>query len=350
MKSVVLREGSFEVPARMEDLLEALDGPTVFRVAGRDRSRARVVSALVHGNEPSGLVAVHAALRAARAGGERPAVDTLFFVGAVEAAKAEPRFSQRMLPGRRDLNRCFRPPFEGVDGTIAREALALFASVMPEAIVDLHNNTGRNPPYGVGVHVDRGRLGLASLFADRYVHSTLSLGALMEVFPVETPVATIECGRAGDEAADRHAIAGLSRFLALDRLPGVAPGSDVLEVFIDPVRIEIAPDVSFAFGPAPIRDVELTIDEAVDRHNFTELEAGSIIAWTTRRELPLVALRGDGTHAVEPLFVIEGGVLRTRHPMVPIMMTTSAVAARLDCLFYACSRFVPRTPRRAASH
>lgn len=338
MKQVVIREGKLEVPRTPEGLLDMLERPTIFRVAGRDRSRTRVVSALVHGNEPSGLIAVHAALRAAERPAERPAVDTLFFAGAVEAAKAEPRFSRRMLPGRRDLNRCFRAPFEGIDGAIAREVLEVFARAAPEAVIDVHNNSGRNPPYGVGVFVDGGRLGVTSLFAERYVHSTIALGALMEAFPRDVAMATIECGRAGDEAADRRAIEGLTRFLSLDRLPRVEPGGGSLAVFVDPVRVEVGHELTIAFGTAPVSGADVTIDEEVDRHNFCEVAAGSEIGWTTRRELPLLAYRGGGVDMAADLFAVVGGVLRTRQAMVPIMMTTSAVAARQDCLFYACSR------------
>jgi hypothetical protein len=342
MKSVALREGLLDIPREPEGLLDSLDGPTIFRVAGRDRARTRIVSALVHGNEPSGLVAVHAALRSK----ERPQADTLFFVGAVAAAKAEPRFSRRMLPGRRDLNRCFRAPFEGIDGAVAREALEAFTSAAPEAVVDLHNNSGHNPAYGVGVFVDPGRLGVASLFAERYVHSTIALGALMEVFPRTTPMVTVECGRAGDAAANERAIAGLSRFLALDRLPRGAPSAGSLDIFVDPVRVEIARDVSFTFGEAKVAGVDVTIDERVDRHNFQDLEAAATIGWTTSDEVPFVAYRGDGTDRARELFEAKGGVLRTRRPLIPIMMTTSATSAREDCLFYACSRLrVPRARR-----
>jgi hypothetical protein len=330
--SLVTRDAPHDLPADPIALLRSLDGPTIFRVGGRDSSRTRIVSALVHGNEPSGLVAVHAALRAR----ERPAVDVLFFLGAVDAAKALPPLSQRMLPGRHDLNRCFRSPFDGVDGAIAAAALDEFHSVAPEAIIDLHNNTGHNPPYGVGVFVEPGRLGLASLFATRFVHSTIALGALMEAFPEKTPVTTIECGRAGDPASDARAIRGLARFLSLERLPRVTPSIGAMALYVDPIRVEVAPDVTFAFAHRRLA-VELAIDPEIDRHNFQELAPGSLIGWTRRHDaLALVAYRADGVDIAGELFAVIDGALVTRRPLVPIMMTTNAIAARQDCLFYAC--------------
>ena len=59
--------------------LESLGGATAWLVPGRDRSRTRVVTTLLHGNEPSGFVALHDWLRS----GPQPAVDSLLIVGNV---------------------------------------------------------------------------------------------------------------------------------------------------------------------------------------------------------------------------------------------------------------------------
>lgn len=86
------------------------------------------------------------------------------------------------------------------------------STTSPEAVVDLHNNTGRNPEYGVGVLVNAARLGVTSIFASRYVHTSIPLGALMEAFGPEVAVVTIECGKVLDPVADaRHAPVRLAR-------------------------------------------------------------------------------------------------------------------------------------------
>jgi len=65
---------------------------------------------------------VHQFLRA----GERPVADLLLFVANLDAARIEPLFSHRHPPGRPDLNRCFREPFDGLDG--AGQATAISAA------------------------------------------------------------------------------------------------------------------------------------------------------------------------------------------------------------------------------
>ncbi len=329
MTFVDVREGWPELPATAEAWLSELQKPTAVRVPGRDASRLRVVSGLLHGNEPSGLRAIFELLRRR----EPPATGVLFFVGAVEAARHGQFLVHRMIPGRRDLNRCFRAPFAGMDGNAAEEALGLMQGDGLEAVVDLHNNTGHNPAYGVGVATDPGRLGLASFFARRYVRSSFSLGALHEAFPAGIPAVTVECGRAGDPAADALAIAGLTRFLAADRLPFGNPAD--FQVLVDPVRVCLRPGVTLRFAEQRETDADLTMACDVDRHNFQLLDAGARLGWVRGTLLPIAAVREGGEDVSEHLFELRGSELVTREPIVPIMMTTNATVAAIDCLFYA---------------
>lgn len=322
------------VPPTAEAWLAELRGPTFFRVPGRDRSRTRGVVAMLHGNEPSGLRALHALLRS----GPPPAVDLACFVGAVEAARAPPLLSHRMLPGRRDLNRCFRPPFDGRDGRIAQALLALLAEAAPEAVIDLHNNTGHNPAYGIGPSCDEPYLALAAPFADRYVCSRLHIGSITEARERAAPTVSIECGRAGDPAADATAARGLAEYATQTELLA-APRTRAFRLYTDPRRVELRAGARVAFAEVPDPGgADVTLDCDVDRHNFQRLDAGRRIGWVTRAEgpcpLPIRVVGQDGVDVAGDYFAVEGGALVTRRAIVPIMMTTSPEAAAVDCLFY----------------
>jgi hypothetical protein len=329
--SIVRSDDGHRVSEDPDTFLRELAGPTVFHLPGRDRSRARVVAGSLHGNEPSGLRAIHRVLAAA----ETPPVDFFFFVGAVEAARASPGFSLRMLPGRRDLNRCFRPPFEGQDGQVAEQALALLRQVRPEAVIDLHNNTGHNPAYAIGTRVDGARLGLCGLFANRYIASALRLGTFMEAFDDLSPSLTIECGRAGDPAADATAHAGLVRLLQLPRVSPTFFGAQAVSILTDPVRICLRAGVELAFDERPHPEVDLTLDAEIDRHNFEFLPAGTRLGWVRPGGgWPLQAADGEGRDQSRELFAVKEGTLLARRSFIPIMMTTDVAVARSDCLFY----------------
>jgi hypothetical protein len=314
-----------------EAFLAALGGPALLRVAGRDRSRARGVATLLHGNEPSGLRALHGWLRS----GAVPAVDLVCFVGAVDAALRPPGFAHRMLPGNADLNRCFAPPFAGPEGEVAREALRLLRGLGCEALVDLHNNTGHNPAYAVATHADAAVLALAALFGERLIVSDLQLGTLTEATSGDFPSVTIECGRAGDPAADRAAFAGLCRYAALDRIDARAGQGPSLTILEHPVRVCARPEVRLAFGNAPVAGADLTLTGDIDRHNFELLLPGVPVGWVhAKAGWPLEARGATGGEVSHEWFELRDGLLETRLPAVPIMMTLDVAVAKSDCLFY----------------
>jgi hypothetical protein len=318
------------LPADVGDFLRALGGPALLRQPGRDRTRTRAVVTLLHGNEPSGVRAIHAWLRS----GAMPAVDVIFVLGAVAAALEPPGFAHRQLPGKRDLNRCFRAPHEGAEGALAREILELLDIARPEALVDLHNNTGRSVPYGVGPRADAEELALVALFGDRYVHSDLELGALVEVAAEAFPSVVIECGRAGASAADAVALRGLERFLGATRL-GAGSAPPQVRVVTDPVRVEVVPGLRLALGEGPDAAADLTLAAEIDRHNFTRLEAGHVIGWLgPDAPWPIRAVGREGRDLSRELFEARDGMLRTRRETIPIMITNDPGIAQSDCLFY----------------
>lgn len=323
-----LDPGSLDADPR--SLLRELGGSAVVEVPGRDRSRLRVVTTLLHGNEPSGLRALHRWL----ATGTTPATDLLLFFGAVDAALAAPGFAHRFLPGARDLNRVWCAPFEGSEGRLAAQLLARLRARPPECLVDLHNNTGHNPAYGVTFRVGGPERNLVGRYASRIIHTPLRLGTIVEATCDDWPSVTVECGRSGDPAADELAFVGTRRILEVEDLE-LQASPPPLEVVVDPVRVRVRPGVALAFGDGP--DGEgLVVSREIDRHNFDVVPAGTCIGWlSSGSDWPIEALAAGDRDRSRELFAVEDGRLVTRIEMVPVMMTTHRENALADCLFYA---------------
>ncbi len=325
------RPRASELPADALAFLGELSGPTAIHIEGRDPRRRRVATTLLHGNEPSGARAMHAWLRE----GAVPAVDALFVIANVEAALASPPFSHRSLPDRRDLNRCFLGPWADADERLAREILGVIRARPAEALIDLHNNTGHNPPYGVGVETTSEALQLVALFGDRFVWSHLTLGALMEAVR-DLPSATVEVGRSGDPAADGVALRGLRSFLSADPLFTAGARPEV-RILTTPMRVCLRRGLSVAVaeeGEGASSTADLTILADLDRHNFERVEAGTTLGYARGEGWPLELIDEDGRDRATTYFSLEGGVLRTRRPIIPIMITTDPRVAASDCLFY----------------
>ena len=317
-----------------EDLLARLDGPLCITLPGRQRGRTRVLVTLVHGNEPSGFIALHRWLRA----GATPETDIVCLVASVSAAQLAPSFSHRVLPGQRDLNRCFRPPFDiDAPGHLARRMLKVIEAARPEAVIDVHNTSGSGPSFAVSINADRRHLALVSLFTRRLVLTDLRLGSLMEISEYLVPTVTIECGGRLDDNAHTVAWAGIDHFFTRDTLWDALPSPDAVEVMHHPVRLELSDACTPAYADAPDPDMPLTLRSDIDRHNFGVTPAGTLLGWVRGARLHdlFIARNRADTCVVEDLLCLADGELRTRRPLKLFMITTHPAIARSDCLLYA---------------
>lgn len=297
------------------ELLRRLEQPTAFVVPGKNRQRCRLIVTLLHGDEPSGVSAFLAWLRA----DPEPAVDVVCAIANVEAGAAEPAFSHRMLPGRADLNRSFSPILDTADGDIVRGLLAVIDRVTPECLVDLHNTSGDNPPYAIATRIDDDRLRLAGLFAQRIVHTDLVLGTMLDV-TAKIPGVSIECGRSGDPAADAVALEGLTTFAQVQKLPV----RDVT-VYEHPIRITLLHD-------------RLEVRPDLDQHNFGQLRKGEHIARVRDgAPWPVRAFGADGRDRSRDLFAMDEDLLVVTQTVIPSMITTDVQSAIQDCLCYLVS-------------
>lgn len=327
------RPGTEAIPDDVLDWLRALGRPTLFRIAGRRRDELRVAATLLHGNEPSGVRAMHDWLRQ----GREPACDAWLLVAGPAVALYDEPFGHRAIPDLGDLNRDWLDPGDDEPGRMVHAVLAALDSERPRYLIDLHNNTGHNPPYGVGCKSGPTELGLVSLFGRRHIHSDLRLGSLVEATQPLCPSVTIECGRAGNPEADAIAIQGLTRFLEDPDLEATfAPAS--VQVLDDPVRVSLKPGLSLAFSDQPVPGIDLTVVGDVDRHNFEQISPGTHVGWLREgTPWPIEALGADGTDRSRDWFVLRDDWLETRVPLMPVMMTTVVANASMDCLFYVVS-------------
>lgn len=310
------------------EFLRSLGGPTAIRIPGRDRTRCRAVVTLLHGNEPSGMRALRAWFRSEFS----PVTDLLVVFGNVQAGLV----GQRLLDDGRDLNRCFLPPFDGPEGSIASQILEAIHARPMEALIDLHNNTGRNPAYGVATDAKPERIGLVAPFGHRCVVSDIPLGSLMEALDPSLPSLTVECGRAGDRVADETALRGLRAFVGTDDIVASARASaDGIGVLENPRRVCLRQEIGIDFAERRRPGAGLTLTLDIDRHNFERMPAGELVGWIDPgTPWPIYCVDAAGRDASRQLFASVGDELRTRVAMTPIMMTTEPRIAREDCLFY----------------
>lgn len=320
-----------ELGDTVEDFLERMGGPTWIHIPGQDRSRTRVVTTLLHGNEPSGVRAMYRWLCSELI----PAVNIVCIIGSVDAAMAPPGFHYRFLPQEKDLNRCFRVPFDGPEGRLAGTILQWLHQVSPEALIDLHNTSGRSPVYGVTTRITPANLSITSLFSDELIQTDLRLGTLMEATEDDWPTVVVECGGAASLESDRVAYEGLLRFVSEENVLGHESASHRVRVFQHPIRVELCEGRKVTYQSSPSRNVDLTLLPDVDKYNLDCVQAGEMIGWVGASYDDVLLARGaDGRDRTRELFLEDSGCLAMAKPARILMMTMDPAIAVNDCLFY----------------
>ena len=326
-----LPEGFLSVSAR--ELHTVLPGPSLIHLPGR-RSQPLFVSILLHGNEDVGLRAVQRLLREFR--GQRLPRALSLFVGNVAAA----RQGLRRLDGQPDYNRVW--PVQGQVGAapeqrMMAEVVEEMGRRSPFAAVDLHNNTGLNPHYACINRLEQDFYHLARLFSRTVVYFLKPEGVASMAMARLCPAITCECGRTGDHSGVEHALAFLQSCLKLSALPDQPIASRDIDLFHTVATVKVPPSVSFGFGEG---DYDIRFIEQLDHLNFSEVEAGTVIA-RVRMDgaIPLQALDEQGRQVEGDYFQLCNGELKFARRVMPAMLTRDVRVIEQDCLCYLMERY-----------
>jgi hypothetical protein len=313
---------------------DALPCPTLIHLGGQ-RQPALFVSALLHGDESVGLVAVHQLLRS-HAGRLLPRALSVF-IGNVAAARA----GVRRLPQQPDFNRVWPGTELGAceEVQLMREVVDTMRGRGVFASIDLHNNSGRNPRYACVNELAAPFLHLATLFSRTVVHFREPRGVQSAALAAFCPAVALECGRAGDPEGEAHAAAALHAALHLAELPKSLPAPADIDLFHTVAIVKVAPDTTLSFDGSP---ADLVFREDLDHLNFSELASGTSFGRVAHRDAaPLWISAADGSNRWREFFEVHERELLLRAPLMPAMLTRSVAAVRQDCLCYLMERLSP---------
>lgn len=321
-----------EVGSNILEFVRLLGGPCRIELPGRDRSRCRVLVTLLHGNETSGLKALHSLL----VEGFEPRVTIFCYLIGIESALTDPVFTHRQVPGKRDYNRCFRPPYEvDTQGLVCQQLLHEIAVMDPEFVVDMHNTSGAGPAFAVATRLAREHEAVISMFTERLVVTDLRLGALMETDSDHVPVVTVECGGASEPAADRLALEGLRRYFSVRDVFRLPAADWHLDLYRHPMRVELQRVARIAHGESlsPVADLTLKVD--IEHHNFGVVDSNTLLGWVAPGSAHLLSvLDSDGRDHADSLYRVEQGCLYPNCRQKLFMITGNPVIAHSDCLWY----------------
>ncbi|GAB3038278.1 M14 family metallopeptidase [Bowmanella dokdonensis] len=321
--------GELKLGDSPQAFLHGLRGPTLIDVKGRDQSRCRMISTLVHGNEPSGFIALHRWLSE----GHQPATNLCFILASVQAARKTPLFTTRYLAEEEDLNRCFGQPGHGPVYQRGRAIMQAIRELRPEVLLDLHNTSGEGPAFAVSVRDGDSERALAGYFTDTMILTGLRIGALMEQ-DFGCPNVTIECGGAGQRHSHQTAYLGIKSLCdAQDwrRPAGLSP----VQVLRAPLRVELRRGFRLEYADTASGAADLCLRPDIESLNSGTAAAGTLLGRLGEAGLEMLAVRNErGEEVSRNLFSVKGDCLVSRVPLRIFMATPRVDIATTDCLFY----------------
>lgn len=305
-----LPDGLADVPANA--LADELGDPTLFDLRKGD-ARPLFVSVLVHGNEVSGWDAVRELLDEFRE------TSSMLFLGNLEAA----RHDVRALPGRADFNRVWEGG-DSAEAAVARDVTALVAAANPYLALDIHNNTGKTPPYSVICRTDPKTLEFAEAFAERALLASQPDGFQTQRFSRFCTAVTVEVGTPDDPESTTRTRDFLVRlFEGNPQPPGNGRESRNLLLFETVARVTVTDNT--------------IIEPATQRFNFRHAPAGTPLT----RSGMLNAQSADGSDVADRYFAPDNQTAVLTRPTTLAMYTGDLDSARRDCLCYFLEPFEP---------
>jgi hypothetical protein len=314
--------------------LMSLTGPTVIDITGTDESKCRVFTTLLHGNEPSGLIAMH---RWLTANDELPIPTTnvRLIICSVEAANISPLFSRRYLDGGKDINRCFSDKDTADCGFCQRALLIEKAinEVKPEVLVDLHNCAGSGPAFAVTAVITPEVLSVTSYFCQTLILSGLQLGTLMER-KFNCPMITIECGGSNDEQAHHIAYQGLKKLTLHDQTKNFQQ-SRAVDIIYKPLRLELKPHTSLSYGDHDEGATGVCLKSNIEQLNYGISRKEQMLGWVDDKGLDNFLLFNEhGENVISDYFSCRKNILSCAVDLRIFMATNNESIALSDCLFY----------------
>ncbi|UFH58243.1 M14 family metallopeptidase [Sulfurovum mangrovi] len=317
------------------DIKEVFESPTLIRLKG-DKEPALFISILLHGNEFSGLQIMQEILKKYQVDGSYDLPRTLWlFVGNVEAASLGLRRQDNEL----DFNRAWpgTPHPEAPTAQLIAEVMEKITENGLFAALDLHNNTGKNPPYGCISIVNEKNKYLSSFFNHIGMVFHTPKGVSTMAFDEICPAITLECSTPGNPLGIEKAVALIDDLMHMEHFPDKALPEHDLQLVYNSAVLKIAEGVTFGFEEEQ-GEFELTLTNNFDRHNFTRLEKGEVFAHTTI-DKPIIATLENGTDITDDILINENGALSLKKPLMPAMITLDKRIILQDCLCYLLEEY-----------
>lgn len=318
-----LPKGLLDTP--INQLHDFLKGPTLIHIKG-DSKKTIFISTLLHGNETSGVLALNRFLKQYE--NKKPPYSLCLFYGNTLAAA----HGQRHLTSQRDWNRIWSPEElpECPEKKIATQVLKIAAKLPLMANIDIHNNTGNNPPYGCVNKLAPNFLKLAHIFDEKIIYFTEPHQVQSMAFAKFCPSMTIEAGMPGEENGIYLILKFLNKLMTIKDFTSLSsPQNLKLYHTVATVKLPMGTTVDFDDNQHSFNHYSLRRD--LERLNFKDIPQDTHWGYSTN---PLLVTHFKGHQVFHDFFQLSHNHITTKSMFTPCMLTKDQTVLKSDCLCY----------------
>jgi len=321
------------------DIKNLFDTPTLIHLKG-EKHPALFISILLHGNEYSGLQIMQEILKKYQTtDGYKLPRSIWLFVGNVDAAQ----MGVRLRDGQIDFNRAWPGTSEPDSDTaiLIQEIMDRITQDPLFASIDLHNNTGQNPPYGCISVVNEKNKYLASFFNHIAMVFQSPKGVSTMAFDALCPAITLECATPGNLPARKRAFDLIDDLMHMDHFPTKPMPAHDLQLVKNSATIKINANVTFCFEDdvSNSSDMDLTVVKNFDHHNFTLLEKNEVFAYS-KVDKALLVTSPEGKDITDDIIQNNNGKLSLKKALMPAMISMDKKIVLQDCLCYLLEDYI----------
>lgn len=313
-------------PYELHQHFEALD--LIELPGGTNDTSPLFVSFMLHGNECSGLSVVQRIINKYK--DKKLPRPLIIMIGNVKASKD----GVRTVEGGPDMNRIWKNRTHTLLEKKAEAILDYLKTKKLFAAVDIHNNTGENPPYACINKLDLQIAHIAKMFSGVSVYFREPATALSVAMCEFCPAVTLECGKPMDPVGAENAYDLINELLHKEVIPNEMITDEELSIYHSFATVKIPSACQIAYGEASNTDVDFCFKGNLDSYNFTTVKVGEIFGIVNNPEARLEVTNDKGEDLSDIFFEYENHRISVKKSFVPSMISCVVPVVKQDCLCY----------------
>lgn len=316
-------EGFLEIKPR--EITKLIDSPTLIHLRG-EKDQPFFISALLHGNEYSGLIILQEVLK--KYCHQVLPKSLIIFIANPRACAQGLRY----LKEQPDFNRIWKGG-SSYEGSLTSPVLQYAKDQKIQGAIDIHNNTGRNPVYACINKKKEEFIQLAQVFSESVVYFTEPDSVLSIALSDICPAIVIECGLPG---YTKGIVSGVRLIESILEREEKWKKNKIKQtpIYHTYATLYIAPESDVCFHPQPVLNGRnLCFIDELDKLNFKQLKVGTFLGKASdSKQIKLIDK--NGLNIFDQFFSIVENNLTVKSSFIPGMLTKDIQIAKLDCLGY----------------